>query len=130
SRTSRGSRTAANPLINVWSSVAVAHDLTGPDAYGVEGPGVDPEPDPDTDEDEREEGTRVSFRRDDQHEEPRCVPDRPAAELSSFRVPALDHVWQHVVHWARDTPIRRPLPRDCGNLVPGLGSRLPEAVRE
>ena len=61
SRTSRGSRTAANPVVKVCNSTAVAHDFSWslPDAQAGAGPGGEPEPDPDTDEDEREEGTRV-----------------------------------------------------------------------
>ena len=61
SRTSRGSRTAANPVVKVCNSTAVAHDFSWPlpDAQAGAGPGGEPEPDPDTDEDAREEGTRV-----------------------------------------------------------------------
>jgi hypothetical protein len=47
----RGSRTVANPLVNVCNIVAVAH--------GGAGAGGAPEPEPDTDDDEREEGTRL-----------------------------------------------------------------------
>ena len=61
SLTIRGSRTAANPLVSVCNSVAVAHDFSWPppDAHGpADGAGA-PDPEPDTVDDEREEGTRI-----------------------------------------------------------------------
>ena len=69
---------------------------------------------------------REFFRRDDQHELPSCVPECRAAELSSFRARARNHLGPPIVHRVCDALLAVVLDRGSGNGEPDLRFRFPK----